>query len=89
MTPTPTRTPTVTPTPYIWATPTFYPTPDEVLIIYPATNPILVDAAEETVQIWHLADQQDTLNNFMTFILIVAIFLALADVRRRLMQADI
>lgn len=88
-TPAPTATRTPTATPFIWVTPTFYPTPDATLIAYPNTNPILVEAAEETVQVWHVANQNDLMDNAMTLVLIIAIFLALRDIRNRLMKADV
>jgi hypothetical protein len=73
MTPTPTPPPTTTPTPYFWPTPTARPTDDTYQLTMPAVNPILVQGAEETVQVYNLANQYELMDNFITLILIVMI----------------
>lgn len=74
MTPTPTPLPTATATPYFWPTPTPWDTPDaEFALTVPATNPIFVKGAEETVQIYNVANQYGMMDNVITLILIVMI----------------
>lgn len=69
-----TPTPTITPTPYFWPTPTPWDTPDaEFALTVPPVNPIFVQAAEQTVQVYNQANRYELMDNVITLILIVMI----------------
>lgn len=72
MTPTPTPSPTPTVV-FFWPTPTPYPTDTTYQLTLPATNPILVQAAEQTVQVYNMANREDMIDNAITLILVVMI----------------
>lgn len=74
MTNTPTPPPTITPTPYYWPTPTAYPTDDTYALTLPPVNPILVQSAEQTVQIYNMANREELLDNVITLVLVIMIF---------------
>ena len=73
MTATPTPTPSQTPTPYYWPTPTAYPTDTTYQLTLPPVNPILVQSAEQTVQVYNLANRDSLLDNVITLVLVVMI----------------
>lgn len=74
MTETPTPVPSSTPTPYFWPTPTPYPEDTTYQLTMPATNPILVQGAEQTVQVYNMANRDELLDNAITLILVIMIF---------------
>lgn len=88
MTPTPTPAPTATPTPYFWPTPTPYPTDDTYQLTLPAVNPILVKSAEQTVQIYNLANRYDLMDNIITLVLIVMIIGAMVRYYWKMRKVD-
>lgn len=73
MTETPTPIPTLTATPYFWPTPTPYPTDTTYQLTLPATNPLLVQTAEQTVQVYNMANREQLLDNVITLVLVVMI----------------
>lgn len=71
---TPTPPPTITPTPFFfWPTPTAYPTDTTYQLTLPAVNPILVQGAEQTVQIYNLANRDFLMDNAISLVLVVMI----------------
>lgn len=73
MTNTPTPAPTITPTPYYWPTPTAYPTDTTYQLTMPPINPMLVQTAEQTVQIYNLTNRDELLDNVISLVLVVMI----------------
>lgn len=74
MSTTPTPAPaTSTPTPYYWPTPTPYAVDNSYELTLPAVNPVLVKSAEQTVQVYNMANRDSLLDNAITLILVVMI----------------
>lgn len=68
-TPTPTPAPTGTEVPFYWPTPTAYPTDTTYQLTLPPVNPLLVQSAEQTVQVYNMANRSGLIDTGITFVL--------------------